>query len=126
MHTTQPMPSATSVILLRRVSVSTIMRKDIYPGDTHANHSRLFANLGWLIRKSAGDRPTKGLCQQAWMSLLAIKCFRHAPFELEPLLETVDGNAHGVSERVHVKGRQGCILNVCLFQGDEIEIEPDD
>jgi len=28
-----------------------------YPGDTHANFSRLLANLSWLIRKSAGDRP---------------------------------------------------------------------
>jgi hypothetical protein len=31
------------------------------PGDTHANLSRLQANLSWLIRKSAGDRPDKGL-----------------------------------------------------------------
>ena len=26
-----------------------------YPGDTHANLSRLKANLSWLIRKSAGN-----------------------------------------------------------------------
>ena len=35
------------------------------PGDTHANLSRLLANLSWLIRKSAGDRRTKGLRYEA-------------------------------------------------------------
>jgi len=35
-----------------------------YPGDTHANLSRLLAKLSWLTRKSAGDRP-KGLRYEA-------------------------------------------------------------
>ena len=43
-------------------SFQRIMRKDCVhahwnPGDTHAYLSRLSANLSWLIRKSAGDRP---------------------------------------------------------------------
>jgi hypothetical protein len=32
-----------------------------YPVDTHANLSRLIANLSWLIRKSAGNFPDEGL-----------------------------------------------------------------
>ena len=35
------------------------LRAHTYPGETHANLSRLLANLSRLIRKSAGDHPDK-------------------------------------------------------------------
>jgi hypothetical protein len=40
------------------------LRPHAHPGHTHANLSRLLANLSWLKRKSAGDR-TKGLRYEA-------------------------------------------------------------